>query len=354
MKPQKSRSSSKVGLPPGTLVHIGNKHLQPSDISLIHYTSDTLSYEQDVSLKKCATALDESNYSWANFNGVEHINEVGRICNAFDIHTLWQEDIVNTHHRPKFEFYKDQVYITFKMIHPMNNSFEIVHEQVSMVFSKYWLISFQERKGDVFEGLRDRMGNPEANMRKHGVDYLAYRILDTIVDNYFLSTEFLQDQITILEDEIWERHQKEQLIRIQTLKKQAVLLRKLILPLREAILNISKEYPAIIQENTFRYLKDVSDNIIHIIDSIDQQKEQLNSLMDAYNTAGSNRMNEVMQMLTIVSTIFIPLTFVAGIYGMNFAKMPELNWEYGYPTVWGIMVCIAIAMILYFKKRKWI
>jgi magnesium transporter len=350
---KKSRSSSKVGLPPGTLVHIGVRHKVPSDLSLIHFTSDKLIAEQDVSIKKCVTALDESNYSWANFDGVENVKEVAALCNTFAIHKLWQEDIVNTHHRPKFEFERSQVYITFKMIHPLSTTTEIVHEQVSMVFSKYWLISFQERKGDVFEGLRDRMRNPEANMRKNGVDYLAYRILDTVVDNYFLSTEFLQDKITILEEEIWENYQKEHLIRIQTLKKQAVLLRKLILPLREAILNISKESPAIIQENTFRYLKDVSDNIIHIIDSIDHQKEHLNSLMDAYNTAGNNRMNEVMQMLTIVSTIFIPLTFVAGIYGMNFVLMPELNWNYGYPTVIAAMVCLAVGMVLYFKKRKW-
>ncbi len=352
MKKHKSRSSLKAGLPPGTLIHIGEKHDFQPYLNRIDYNSEEVKTFEDTKLR--ADHKSESLVSWYDFIGVQDTEKVAHTCNALGIHPLWQEDIVNTHHRPKAEVTKNQLLLTFKMIHLSEDKSKVESEQISLIFSNRWLISFQEKPGDIFNAIRLRIQTPGTSIRSRGIDYLAYRLMDTVVDNYFMVSEHFQDRINDLEDDIWLGTDKVQLMKIQIIKRELIDLRKLINPLREAIQSILKDRPEVFQEDTRMYLKDAADNVIHVVDAIEHQKEQLSSLLDSYNTSMSNRTNEVMRVLTIVATIFIPLTFIAGIYGMNFEVMPELSWNYGYLVVWIIMGITALGMLLYFKKKHWL
>ena len=352
-KPMK-QLSKKAGLPPGSLVYVGEKTEFPVKLTVIDYNKDMFSESQLEDLEQSLSSRDSDSVSWFNVDGLHDIQKIEHLGKIFNLHPLLLEDVLNTKHRPKVEEFDNCIYISLKMISIGNESGEIKTEQVSLVLGEGWVITFQEQEGDIFDVLRDRLRKSYGNIRKRKADYLFYRFIDMVVDHYFFVTEHLSLRIDELEEKVTNNLSKDLVIEIQYLKRQLIELRKMILPLREAIAFLNKESNAFIDENITRYLRDVYEHIIMVNESIDSQKDTVSSIMDLYMSGMSNKMNQVMQVLTIIATIFIPLTFIAGIYGMNFEYIPELKWKYGYFIIWGVMITMVIILLFYFKRKKWL
>ncbi len=346
--------SRKAGLPPGALVHIGKRKSHKIKISVIDYDQDYFLEEVCKTPEACFTYKDKKSISWVNVDGLHEIEDIASIGKHYELHPLLLEDVLNTRHRPKIEEFDNCIFLTLKMFGVSKDGKQIISEQVSLILGKTWVLSFQEQEGDVFDTLRERIKEKKGNIRNRKSDYLFYRLIDTIVDNYFFVTEHLSDVIDGLEVSVLNKQDQESLHEIQRLKKQLTTLRKSIMPLREAVSYLEKDANGLIDESTTRYLRDVYEHIIQVNDTIDSQRDAVASIMDLYLSGVSNRMNQVMQVLTIIATIFIPLTFIAGIYGMNFENMPELHWKYGYFAIWILMAIIIAFMIRYFKRKRWL
>ena len=346
--------SKKAGLPPGALVHIGKRKTSKIKLTVIDYDEDNFLESHCKSVEECFLFRDKKSVSWINIDGLHDIDAIASIGNHFGLHPLLLEDVLNTGHRPKIEEFDDCIFLTLKMFGVSKDAKSVISEQVSFVLGKGWVISFQEQEGDVFDTLRERIKEKKGNIRLRESDYLLYRLIDTVVDNYFFVTEHFTDVIDDLEERVLTKQDQESLHDIQRLKKQLTNLRKSITPLREAISSLQKDSGILINEGTVRYLRDVYEHIIQLNDTIESQRDTVASIMDLYLSGVSNRMNQVMQVLTIIATIFIPLTFIAGIYGMNFDNMPELHWEYGYFAIWGIMLIVIVLMILFFRRKRWL
>lgn len=353
MVEETKKTSKKVGLPPGTLIHVGKKYSDKVKITVIDYDKDNLVEKSYDSVDACEKFVDKPSNTWINVDGIHHVEVVEKLGNMFGHHPLMLEDVLNTHHRPKMEDFDDYIFFTLKML-GLDKKGDIVSEQISIVLGKNYVISFQEREGDVFDALRERIRLGKANIRQNGADYLMYRLIDTIVDHYFLIMESMGDKVDKLEEEVMSDTANDATMKkILKLKRELISLRRTISPLRDAIGSLQREGSDLIEEKTHTFLNDVHDHTIHLTESIETYRDVLSGLMDMYYTTISNRMNNVMQVLTIIATIFIPLTFVAGIYGMNFEYMPELHYKWAYPTVWALMIGIAIGMVVYFKRKKW-
>jgi magnesium transporter len=353
MSKETSKTSEKSGLPPGTLIHIGKVKTEKVRLTTINYNVDE--YNQfECSIEECTQFKDSNKFYWINIDGLQNTEMIGKIGKQLNLHPLLLEDILNTNHRPKVEEYDNYLFLTLKMLGIHKNGNKIVSEQVSFVLGNNWLLSFQEQQGDVFDAIRTRLRENKGLIRQKGVDYLLYSLIDVIVDNYFFVTEYFSDNIEKLEEQVLHNPSQESLQKIQKLKRLLMNFRKSIFPLREAVASLQKYNVELIKESTFRYLRDVYEHLIHLSDSLESQRDMLASIMDLYLSGVSNKMNEVMKVLTIIATIFIPLTFIAGVYGMNFENMPELHWKFGYFAIWGIMVVIAVIMINYFKRKKWL
>jgi magnesium transporter len=268
---------------------------------------------------------------------------------------LIQEDIVTTNQRPKLDEYDDYLFIVFKMLY-YNDAGELMFEHISMVVGFGYVLTFQESYGDVFESVRDRIKNDKGRIRKAGADYLMFALLDAVVDNYFAVIESLHDRIELIEDVLFESHEYDTDITgdIQQLKKEVLKIRRAVTPLREVINRLEKSDIDMIDSKTHDYVRDLYHHILQISESLDLYREMIWSLMDMHMTNISNRMNEIMKVLTIMASIFIPLTFMAGIYGMNFENMPELKFKYGYFVLWGLMIIVFLMMLWYFRRKKWI
>ncbi len=353
-KKKSSKSKRKAGLPPGSLVHIGKQKIENIRVSLIEYDLENYNEKVCKTLQECYPSKTNNLVSWINVDGLHDTETIAELGNHFDLHPLLLEDVLNTRQRPKIEEYDDYIFLTLKMLSINEEEDTVNSEQVSFVLGKNWVISFQEQEGDIFEGVRVRLRESKGNIRKKGADYLLYRLIDSVVDNYFSVTEHINESTEILEEQVLESDSRELMQEIQHLKKQLINLRKAVNPLREAILSMQKNEIELIEESTTRYLRDVYEDIIQVYESIDTQRDILNSIMDLYLSGISNRMNQVMQVLTIIATIFIPLTFIVGVYGMNFENIPELQYKYGYQVVWFVMILVIIAMIIYFRKKKWL
>lgn len=342
----------KIGMPPGTLVHVGSKKTEKTRITTIDFTEDEFSENEIENVTECFKLRDTKSISWINIDGLHDIKLIEQIGKHFDLHPLLLEDVLNTKHRPKVEEFDDYIFLTLKMLGVSKDRKSVINEQVSFVLGKNWVISFQEQQGDIFDVIRERIRSSMGNIRKSGADYLLYRLVDTVVDNYFFVTEHFSDVTEKLEDQVLKDPKADTLHRIQKLKKELISIRKAVNPLREAVSWLEKDNK-IFKQGTKRYLRDVYEHIIQVNDTIDSLRDSLSNIMDLYHTGVSNKMNEVMKVLTIISTIFIPLTFIAGIYGMNFEIIPELKWKYGYAGVWVLMILIFIGMVIYFKRKKW-
>jgi magnesium transporter len=354
MSKSNKHKSNKAGLPPGTLIHIGKKKTDKIKMSVIDYNASDYSERTVKRTEDLIGYTDTTNVSWINVDGLHNTEIIGEIGNIFQLHPLLLEDVLNTGHRPKLEDFDSYLFITLKMLGINKAGQAIISEQISIVLGKNWVLSFQEQEGDIFNGLRERIRQNKGHTRQMSVDYLMYRLIDTVVDNYFHVTEFIAETTEKLEEEVIHESSDMSLRKIQKLKKELINLRKTINPIRETISILQKDNSGLIQSGTLRYLRDVYEHTIQLNDILDSQRDMVGSIMELYLTGLSNRMNKVMQVLTIIATIFIPLTFIAGVYGMNFENMPELKWEYGYVTIWIVMLITAFLLGLYFKRKKWL
>ncbi|AKB29207.1 Magnesium and cobalt transport protein CorA [Methanosarcina siciliae T4/M] len=346
------RKQSKVGLAPGTLVHVGEKKAEKVTIRVWIYNDEELIEKELQTIDECQALKNQPGMKlWINVDGLDRTEVIEKLGSCFEIHPLTLEDILNAGQRPKTEDYDSYIYTVLKMMLLDTEKEEIVIDQVSIIIGPNYILSFQEREGDVFDLLRERLKNPASRLRKSGVDYLAYGLIDAIIDNYFLILEHFGEKIEDLEDELVRDPDPDTLKIIQKYRRDMILLRKSVWPLRELINGLQKVESELITEATQIYLRDIYDHTIQVIDSIEAFRDILASMVDVYLSSVSNRMNDIMKVLTIIATIFIPLTFIAGVYGMNFEYMPELRWHWGYPVVMLSMMLLGISMFFILKEK---
>ena len=346
--------SKKVGLPPGTPVHVGEKKIGRVRIKIIDYDEAQFQEKEAKTVEECFPFKDKLTVTWINIDGIHQVDIIEKIGNHFNIHPLVLEDIVNTGQRPKMEDFVNYIFIVLKMLYYDETESKTKAEQVSIILGSNFVISFQESEGDVFDPIRERIRNDRGRIRKLGADYLAYALIDTIVDNYFIILEKLGEKIEDIEEELVTNPAVETLQTIHSLKREMIFLRKSVWPLREVISRLERWESPLIDKSLDIYLRDVYDHTIQVIDSIETFRDMLSGLLDIYLSSVSNRMNEIMKVLTIIATIAIPLTVITGIYGMNFQFMPELQWQWSYPLVLLAMLTLGILMIRYFRRKKWI
>lgn len=350
-RPLKKRSR-KTGMPPGSLVTIGEPRSEPAELRLIHYDAEHLDETVLTTLAGCDQALSRAGVTWLHICGVHQL-DVLRSLDRFGLHPLVLEDIANTAQRTKYEDYGDYVYIVLKLLSVAGNG-EVDSEQVSIVLGKNFVISVEEGPSGAFDSVREMLQQNRAQARRMGADYLAYLLLDKAVDNYFAILEALGERIEALQDTLLHTAQAEQLQDLHRLRREALLLRRSIWPMRDVLAAIERERSPLIQDGTRIYLRDVYDHAIHIVDTIETDRETLAGMLEIYVSSATNRLNEVIKVLTIISTIFIPPMFIASVYGMNFRYMPELAWPWGYAFAWALMAVFALGMLLYFKRKRWL
>ena len=348
------KTSGRVGLPPGYLMHVGDRKMETSRIRVFDYDEQQIQEKEVKSIRECVPFRDTATTTWINIDGIHDMELMAEVGTLFNVHPLALEDIVDSGHPPKFEEYDDFILIMMKMLNYDEANDEIMAEQFSMVVGSNFIITFQERVGDVFEPVRGRLRAGRQRIRSSGTDYLAYALIDVVVDRYFVILEHLGDQIEALEEELEKEASVETLNKIRRLKRELIFLRKSVWPLREVVGGLEKSESKLMKKTTARFLRDVYEHTIQVIDTIESFRDMLSGLLDIYLSTVSNRMNEVMKVLTIIATIFIPLTFIAGIYGMNFQFMPELAWRWSYPIVWGVMLAVVVFMVVYFRRKKWL
>ncbi len=346
--------SKNKGLSPGTVVYIGEEKTAEVRISVIDYNKNEFIKREGVKAEDCFPFKDKDSITWINIDGVHNTDIIENIGEYFGLHPLVMEDIGNTTQRPKVEDFDDYMFVVIKMLYYDNSVEKIEVEQVSLILGKNFVISFQEREGDVFDSVRERIEKGKGRIRKMGSDYLLYSLIDAVVDNYFSVLERMGDKIEDLEEDIVEQTAPESLHNIHKSKKDMILLRRSVWPLREVINSLVRDKTALISENVIIYFRDVYDHTIQVIDTVETFRDMLSGLHDTYLSSISNKMNEIMKVLTMFASIFIPLTFIAGVYGMNFTFMPELDWRWGYFSVWGIIVIVGVSMLFYFKRKKWL
>jgi len=348
------KRSKKVGLPPGTLVHVGEKKTEKVNITIIDYDEAHFQEKEAKTIEECFPFKDKPTVTWINIDGIHQLDIVEKVGKHFGLHPLILEDIVNTEQRTKVEDFEDYIFVILKMLYSEGKNNETRAEQVSLILSSNFVISFQENKGDVFNPIRERIRNGKGRIRKLGADYLAYALVDAIVDNYFVILEKTGDEIEDIEEELITNPTPETLQLIHNLKREMIFLRRSIWPLREVISGLERGGSSLIKESTEIYLRDVYDHTIQVIDTIETFRDMISGVLDIYLSSVSNKMNAVMKILTIVATTFIPLTLIAGIYGMNFKYMPELEWRWGYPVILVVIIAIGISMLVYFRRKKWL
>lgn len=351
---RRPKSTKSLHQAPGTVTYVGRKETVETKLEVIDYSG--VHYER-ITPEKMEDAFkfeEEKHITWINIDGLSDTKKIEKIGRHFDLHPLIMEDIVNTNQRPKIDEYQDYYFIVVKMLYHKNNG-HLEFEHVSMVLGKNYVLTFQEAGEDVFNGVRERLATGTGRIRGRGADYLTYALLDAIVDNYYLVIEEMSDKIEHMEERLYNAASGDDIIlEIQELKRTMLRIRRAIFPLREIVGRLEKLDHDLIHEQTVNYIKDLYDHVIQVSENIEIYREMSWGLMDMYMSTINNKMNEVMKVLTIMASIFIPLTFIAGIYGMNFEYMPELQWKYSYFILLGTMLVMVVGMIFYFKKKKWL
>jgi magnesium transporter len=349
------KRSKKAGLPPGTLVHIGEKKSDRTRITLFDYDEQGVNEKEINEAEECSLYKDKPTVTWIDVIGLHQVEVLEKLNQCFGLHPLVLEDILNTDQRPKLEDLGDYLYIVLKSLFLSGQGKEEVGtEQVSLILGPNFVLSFEEREGGLFDSVRDRLRNDQGRLRKMGADYLVHALLDAIIDRYFVVLEKLGERIEFLEEDLVTRPAPGTLGEIHRLKREMIFLRKAVWPLREVIGSLERGDSPLVKESSVIYLRDIYDHTIQIIDNIETFRDMLSGMLDIYLSSISNRMNEVMKVLTIIATLFIPLTFIVGLYGMNFKNMPELEWPWGYPVVLLIMLTVVVFMLIYFRRKKWI
>lgn len=347
------KRGKKLGAAPGTLVHIGDHGQFDSVVTAMVYDEEQLQSRENVTPEQCRELLGLPGVKWLDMDGVHQPEAVRAMGEILNLHPLVLEDILNTDQRPKVEAYAGYLYIVLRMLRYDEARQHIYSEQVSLVLGDKYVFSLQELPDDVFDGVRDRIRGGR-RIRFMQADYLAYAILDAVVDHYFALLEKLGDEIESLEDELMDKPDPGTLQRIHHFKREMLMLRKAVWPLREVLSQLTRDGHQQISDETRLFMRDVYDHSVHVLDTIDTIRELLVSMLDLYLSSINNRMNEVMKVLTIIATVFMPLTFIAGVYGMNFEHMPELSWRWGYPVAWLVMIAVAGGLLVLFRRRGWL
>ena len=343
-----------LGMPPGTLVPRGDQEITPGRIDVIDYDADELREEQSTTVAELSRFAESKTVTWVNVTGVEDVEMLAEVGSQFDVHPLVLEDISNTSQRAKLEDYDTYLYVVLRMLQYNSETRVLDSEQVSFILGNNRVISFQEREGDVFDPIRDRIRQGRGRIRHMGADYLMYALLDAVVDNYFIVLDHLGERMEWVDERVMGSPQQSLLREIHRLKTNVIYLRKCVWPLREAISSMEKTESPLIKKPTRVFTRNLYDHTIQLIETIETSRDFAAGLFDIYLSSVSNRMNEVMKVLTIIATIFIPITFVAGVYGMNFDAMPELQQPWGYPAALALMALIVVGMLVYFKRRDWL
>jgi magnesium transporter len=345
--------AKKAGLPPGILIPSEETRTGKIHVSVFDYDANQLVEKQDTTIHECLKFLDSEAITWINICGIDDIQTIELVGRRFGLHPLLLEDIMSSGQRSKLDDYKDNIYIVVKMLN-YNENQQVEDEQVSLVLGKNFLISFLESKTNVFAPIYERLRPANSRIRQRGADFLCYTLIDCLVDNYFLILEKIDGKLENLEEELIKSPSPKTLQKIQKAKREITLLRKSVWPMRELISNFRRIETPLIQDTTKLYIHDVYDHTIQAIDAIESFRDIASGMLDIYLSNISQRMNEIMKVLTVVSTIFVPLTFIASIYGMNFDNIPELHWHYGYYAVLSLMAIITLGMIYFFHRKGWI
>ncbi|MEW6388576.1 MAG: magnesium/cobalt transporter CorA [Thermodesulfobacteriota bacterium] len=346
--------AKKLGLPPGSLVYAGDKPDRKLKVTILEFDEQECREREVSSFAECLMLDNPQTVTWLNVDGLQHLEDLKNLGECLNLHPLLMEDILSTDQRPKLDEWPNHLYLTLRMLFYNETSDHLDTEQLNLIIGSNYVITLHESDADLFDTIRSRIKSGQTRIRKSGADYLAYTILDLIVDNYFVILERFGETIEDLEEELVTRPVPGTLADLHKLKRDMIILRKSVWPLREVISKLERRESPLIKESTGIYLKDVYDHIIQVIDTIESFRDMLSGMLDIYLSSVSNKLNEIMKVLTIIATIFIPLTFVAGVYGMNFKYMPELQWHYGYYMSLALMALIAGIMLLFFKKKKWL
>ncbi len=349
----KNRIKNK-GLAPGSLVFIGEQKMEKTRLSVIDYDVNNLKEFEVKDLTEALRYKDTNSVTWINLYGIHDVEIINVIGKHFELHPLLLEDLLNTDQRPKMEEFDNCLFFVMKMIRYDEDKKEVVSEQLSIVLGKNFVLTFQEQVGDVFEPVRERIRKQKGRIRTVGNDYLAYALMDTVVDNYIYTIERIGEQVEDLETQTIDNPSKEILTNINIFKREISFLLKVTRPVFEIMHKLHRLESDFIDKNTLPFIKDLYDLIIHASDSLVTYREILSDYLNIYHTSLSNKMNEVMKVLTIFAAIFIPMTFIAGVYGTNFKYLPELEYKYSYFILWGVFVTIALVMLFYFKRKKWL
>jgi len=344
----------RVGLSPGTLLHIGKRHLDTSRLELFSYTPERLEQQADLSAEACLQAIRKPGQHWVNLVGIHDVALIEQLGKEAGLDVLALEDLLNTGQRPKVEVFDETLLVILKMLALDPDSGCLVSEQVSIALGRNLVISFQERPWEQFDSVRERLQTTRGRMRHRGSDYLAYALIDAVVDGYFVVLEQLSDRLTDLEQALSGHPQRETLQRIHQFRRDLIVLRKAAWPLREVVAALERDEAELIDERTAPFLRDLYDHVVQAIETFETLRESVSGLLDLYLSSVSQRTNEVMKVLTVMASIFIPLTFLVGVYGMNFRYMPELQWRWGYPTLWLLMLACAAGMLMVFWRKKWL
>lgn len=344
-------SKHDIGAPPGTLFYNGEQTTERIKITLIEFNETEFFEEEFYDLSDCLSHVDNTMVKWINVEGVHNTALIEKIGKLYNLHPLTLEDIVHIDQRPKYEDYDHYILTIMKMI---SYDTEVHAEQLSLILLDNTVISFQEPTGgDAFDIIRNRLRQSKGRVRKLKADYLFYALMDAVVDCYFNAMEKIGDKLELIEEEIMNDPKRESLVQLYNLKREVIYLRKQVWPLRDMISNLLRSENGFISENTQLFMRDLQDHSTRIIDTVETYRDLLSGIMDIHLSTNANKMNEVMKVLTIMSTIFIPVTFIAGVYGMNFENMPEIKSTYGYYVVWAIMLAIIGGLIFYFRRKKW-
>ena len=349
------KQSQKAGMPPGALVHVGDLKSNTSLTTICGYGENFYWEKKTDEVDELRKLLNETApIVWLNIDGLALIDMLQEIGTFYNLHHLTLEDILNTDQRPKQEAYEDYTYLVFKALAFDDKEHTIESEQVSLIIGENYVISVSERETDLFTTMRKRIEANKGTVRKHGADYLAYALLDIIVDHYFVVLEKAGERLESLEELLLTKPDEKTLQAIHSLKREMINVRKAVWPLREALVGLEQSDSVFAHPSVALHLRDVYSHLLQVIDTVEIYREMLSGLLEIYLSSVNNRLNEVMKILTIFAAIFIPLTLISGIYGMNFKYMPEINWLYGYPFAIGLMVTVAAVMLFYFRRKKWL
>lgn len=354
-KKRKQNLKSKLGMAPGTPVFTGQQKMATVDISTMCYSENDYSENNPKTIEEVIGTIKKSmGVTWINIDGLHDSAAIEAICEHLDIHKLTVEDILNVGQRPKLEDYSHYLHAVLKEITLDPDDETIEHEQISFILKDNVLVTFQERTGDVFDGVRKRIREGKGTVRKRGADYLLYALLDNVVDHYFVVLENYGEKLEDLETELLENPDKDTLTKLHNFRRETLGLRRTVYPLREMVAAFEKLDEPLFSHNNKVFARDLYDHTIKVIETVEIFRDMTSSLLDLYINSVSNKMNEVMKVLTIMTSIFIPLSFISGVYGMNFQNMPELSYKYGYFFVLGLMAVVFVGMLIYLKRKKWL